>query len=125
MPDRAQPTVLVIDDNADLLDSLRLVLELNGFTTVTAENGVRGLQAFRNRQPAVVLLDIMMPRLDGMETIGQMRRERPDAKIVAMSGGNVEFRSSAIKRGAVAAIEKPFDPVALIDLLRTLLAERP
>ena len=123
MSDRAQPTILVIDDNADLLDSLRLVLELNGFTAVTAENGVRGLQAFRNRQPAVVLLDIMMPRLDGIETIGQMRRERPDAKIVAMSGGNAEFRAAAIKRGAVAAIEKPFDPVALIDLLRTLLAE--
>lgn len=127
MPDRDRPTILVIDDDADLLDSLKLVLELDGFTVVTAENGVRGLQAFRNRDPAVVLLDIRMPKLDGIETIGQMRRERPDAKIVAMSGGGqvgAKDFAKALESGAAAAIEKPFDPKALTELLRTLVPKK-
>ena len=69
-----------------------------------------------------------MPKLDGIETIGQMRRERPDAKIVAMSGGGqvgaMDFANAALQSGAAAAIEKPFDPKALTELLRALVPKK-
>jgi len=120
-------TVLVVDDDEAFRRSLRLLLELDGFTVTTAENGVRGLQAFRNRNPDVVLVDIMMPKLGGIETIRQMRRERPGAKVIAMSGGaradGLDFATAARELGAVAALEKPFDPAALASLLRDLLPQ--
>jgi CheY-like chemotaxis protein len=123
----ASRTILVVDDDEAFLRSLRLLLEVDGFTVVTAENGVRGLQAFRNRNPDIVLVDIMMPKLGGMETIRQMRRERPGAKVIAMSGGagpgGLDLATAAREVGAVAALEKPFDPAALASLLRDLLPQ--
>ncbi|MGH7125565.1 MAG: response regulator [Stellaceae bacterium] len=122
-----RPTVLIVDDDQEFLDSLKLVLEVAGFAVVTAENGVRGLQAFRNRGPSVVLIDIVMPKLDGIEAARQMHRERPDAKIVVMSGGprpgKVELSAAARDLGAVAALEKPFDPAQLTTMLRELIAK--
>ena len=123
----AARTVLVVDDDEAFRHSLRLLLELDGFMVTTAENGVRGLQAFRNRNPDVVLVDIMMPKLGGIETIRQMQRERPGAKVIAMSGdaraGGLDLATAAREVGAVAALEKPFDPEALASLLRDLLPQ--
>jgi two-component system, OmpR family, response regulator MprA len=120
-----KPKVLIVDDDPDLLDSLRLVLELSGFAVITAENGVRGLQAFRNVGPAAVVIDVIMPKLDGIEAVRQMRREGPEAKIIVMSGsprlGKDELSATARELGAVASLEKPFDPVVLTGLLRDLL----
>ncbi len=121
--DRA--TVLVVDDDEAMCDSLKILLETSGFAVIVAENGVRGLQAFRNVSPALVLVDMQMPKLDGVETIGQMRRERRGAKIVAMSAapriGNSDILTGARTIGADAAIQKPFDADALLDLLRKLI----
>jgi CheY-like chemotaxis protein len=123
----ARPTVLVVDDDPALLDSLKLLLEVDGFAVTTAENGVRGLQAFRNRGPDVVLIDVMMPKLDGIETVRQMRRERPDARIVVMSGearlGQPDLQRTAQELGAVAVLRKPFDPEVLAALLRDVLGQ--
>jgi DNA-binding response OmpR family regulator len=119
----AAPTILVVDDDAAFLHSLKLLLEVNGYGVTTAENGVRGLQAFRNTGPDIVLIDVNMPKLSGVETIRQMRRERPEAKIIVMSGGleNRDLPTAARELGASAAIEKPFDPDALTKLLADLL----
>jgi CheY-like chemotaxis protein len=123
----ARPTVLVVDDDPALLDSLKLLLEVDGFAVTTAENGVRGLQAFRNRGPDIVLIDVMMPKLDGIESVRQMRRERPDAKIVVMSGearlGQPDLQRTAQELGAVAVLRKPFDPNVLAALLRDVLGQ--
>ena len=110
-----------------MLDSLKLMLEVDGFAVVIAENGVRGLQAFRNRGPDIVLIDVMMPKLDGIESIRQMRRERPDAKIVAMSGEirvrELDLQDSVKGLGAAAVLRKPFDPASLAPLLRDVLRQ--
>ena len=127
MPTSARPSVLVVDDDPALLDSLKLLLEADGFAVTTAENGVRGLQAFRNRGPDIVLIDVMMPKLDGVESVRQMRRERPDAKIIVMSGearvGQWDLQSTAQGLGAVAVLKKPFDPGALAALMRDVLRQ--
>jgi two-component system, chemotaxis family, chemotaxis protein CheY len=106
-------TVLVIDDDADVRHSLELLLETYGFQVALARNGAQGLAAFRRIEPDLVLTDIVMPVQDGIETILTMRRERPDARIVAMSGrgavGDADYVDIATRLGADAALPKPLE----------------
>jgi DNA-binding response OmpR family regulator len=120
-----QATVLVIDDDPDMVESLAMLLEDHGFAVLTANNGVRGLEAFREHRPVAVLTDIMMPEQDGIETILQMRRERAEVKIVAISGagrvGKTDFLAIARKLGADARFEKGRSANELLMLLRATL----
>jgi DNA-binding response OmpR family regulator len=122
-PEYAGP-VLLIDDEPDFLDSLTLLLETHGFRVVTARNGAQGLQMFRAHSPAVVVTDIMMPEEDGIGVMLQMRRERRDVKIIAISGGGKVDKSDylviAQKLGADAAFQKQ-DTDAIIDTLEEML----
>ena len=124
--DATFPTVLVIDDDPGIRDSLEALLEVHGFQVALARNGRQGLAAFRKIAPDLVLTDIMMPEQDGFETIMQMRMERPAAKIVAMSGGGrvgqTNYLAMALKLGADRGIEKPCHADALVTELQTLLA---
>ncbi len=91
---------------------------------VTATDGDRGLAAFREHTPAVVITDILMPEQDGIGAIREMRRLRPDAKIVAISGGGKidksDYLTVAEKLGADIGIEKS-DIDKLLSILPTLL----
>ena len=120
--DRA--TILLIDDDAAVLDSLRLLLEAHGFRVLTASDGREGLAAFEQHAPAVVITDILMPEQDGIGAIREMRGIRPGAKIVAMSGGGrvdkADYLSVAEKLGADVAIEK-CDLNKLLEILPALL----
>jgi len=122
------PTVLVIDDEAAVLATLETILEGYGFQVVTARNGEQGLMAFRNALPDVVVTDIVMPKKDGIEAIRDMRRERPAANIIAMSGGGrigtTDFATLATKLGADIGLQKPFESDELLDAIVTLLAVR-
>jgi len=124
--DAACPTVLVIDDDPVIRESLEALLEAHGYQVALARNGRQGLAAFRKIAPDLVLTDIMMPEQDGFETILQMRMERADAKIVAMSGsGGVrypDFLAMAVKLGADRGIEKLCHAEALMSELQCLLA---
>ena len=123
------PVILIIDDEKAVLFALQAVLEQRGFRVLTAPDGVAGLVTFRKSAPAIVLIDIIMPEQDGIGAIMQMRRERPAAKIVAMSGGgrvgNSDFLTVALKLGADAVIYKPFDAEELLTVLRPLLDRQP
>ena len=115
-------TVLVIDDDEAVRSSLEMLLEAYGYEVVLARDGRQGLLAFRANTPEVVLVDLMMPVQDGIETIVQIRREWPDAFIVAMSGGarigNWDGLAVARELGADHAIEKPFEADELLAILR-------
>src|SRR5579864_8740995 len=118
------PTVLLIDDDPAVLDSLSLRLEGYGFRVLTAPDGVRGLDAFREHVPAAVVTDILMPEQDGIGAILEMRRTRSDVKIIAMSGGGkfdkADYLTIAEKLGADAAFEKT-DIDKLLTMLTALL----
>jgi CheY-like chemotaxis protein len=122
-PEYAGP-VLVVDDDPGFLDSLTLLLETHGFRVLTARDGAHGLQMFRAHSPAVVVTDIMMPEEDGIGAMLQMRRERRDVKIIAISGGGEVVKSDylaiAEKLGADAAFQKE-DTDALIEMLGEML----
>jgi len=123
-PAAATRAVLVIDDDAAVLDSLVYLFALYGYRVLTAPDGRRGLEMFREHAPAVVVTDILMPEQDGLATIEQMRRERPDVKIIAISGSGRgdknDYLSAAEKLGADVALEK-MDLAKLADILPALL----
>ena len=120
-------TVLVIDDDPNMVESLAMMLEDHGFRVLTANNGIRGLRVFREQRPAAVLTDIIMPEQDGIETILQIRRERSEVKIIAISGagrvGRTDFLTMASKLGADATFEKGRNASELIELLKGMLGD--
>jgi DNA-binding NtrC family response regulator len=117
--------VLVIEDDADVLETLANILELEGYVPLQAINGREGMSLFQTQAPAVVVTDLFMPEQDGIETIINMRRLRPDAKIIAISGGgdfrNMQYLEMAGKLGATAILPKPFEPDDLVHLVSGLL----
>ena len=123
------PTALVIDDDPTVRESLEILLEHYGFQVAVARNGRQGMAAFRTLAPDVVLTDIMMPEQDGIETIAAMRRERPDAKIVAMTGGdafgNPNYLRMAVNLGADRGVAKPLSAQELASILSTIVPPAP
>jgi DNA-binding response OmpR family regulator len=126
-PHRAggQPIVLVVEDDIMVRQAVTMLLEDEGFNIVTAIDGVDGLQKFHKIKPNVVLTDIIMPEKEGIALITELRRESPDVKIIAMSGGGrvgkMDFVSIAIALGANVGLHKPFDDLQLIETIRGLL----
>ncbi len=118
------PTVLVVEDNPIVMQTATMLLEDSGFRVVTAVDGVDGLKKFRQATPDVVLTDIIMPDKEGISLIIDIRRERPDAKIIAMSGGgrigNSDYVTIAKALGADIGLRKPFDDLELINAVREL-----
>jgi CheY-like chemotaxis protein len=118
-------TVLVIDDDAEMLDLLVTLLEAHGFRVLTASNGIRALQVMRESAPRVVLTDILMPGQDGLELIREMRRAHINVKIIAMSGGGYVDKTDYLRYarllGADATMNKPADTDELVGLLRSFL----
>jgi CheY-like chemotaxis protein len=106
--------ILVIDDDAIVRETIIQILEDGGYEVVSAEDGKRGLASFRGEKPDLVITDIIMPEKEGIQTITEIRHDRPDAKVIAISGGgrigNTDFLKIAQKLGASDVIAKPFDP---------------
>ncbi len=125
----AAPVVLVIEDEDGMRKVLREVLEDDGFEVLAASDGVAGLMLMEAMPADVVITDIIMPEMGGNEAIFTLRREFPDARIIAMSGGGrkaeMSFLKMAQKQGADAIIEKPFDLDELVELVRAVLARGP
>ncbi len=121
--------VLVVDDNADLLSSMDLILSAAGHQTRTCDDTRRAIELNREEPADVLITDIFMPGVDGLETITEFRSIWPNLKIVAMSGGgNIskrDYLSVALKIGADAMVRKPFEPQALLELVLQLVPRHP
>jgi CheY-like chemotaxis protein len=111
--------ILVIDDDHLVRYMLSKILSRKGYEVVTAADGKRGMTLLRNEHPDLVITDIIMPEQEGIDTIIQIRHERPNIKIMAISGGgrirNIDFLEMARSLGADDIIAKPFEAD---DLLR-------
>lgn len=116
--------VLIIDDDTDLRMTLREILEQACYAVVEASNGQEGLQRYVVVPTDVVLLDILMPEREGLETIRALRRLNPQVRIIAMSGGgqtgSMDFLHVATALGAQRALRKPFRQQELLDAVRDL-----
>lgn len=120
-----RPAVLLIDDDCDLLRLMRQALNRDGWSVRTAEDGRAGMRAFEASPPELVVLDILMPTQEGLETIVAMKERRPGVRILAISGGGrlggVDFLKMAAHLGADATLAKPFRMSELVAATHRLL----
>jgi two-component system nitrogen regulation response regulator NtrX len=101
-------SVLVVDDERDIREALRGILEDEGYKVLLAESGEAGLEQLKNRSCDVVLLDIWLPGMDGLDTLERIRQAESAPEVVMISGhGNVETAVRATKLGAFDFLEKP------------------
>ncbi len=116
------PRVLVIDDDSLMRDLIRIYLEQEGFEVVEAGDGQDGLSRYRQKPADVVIVDIFMPRKDGIETIMDLRDLDPKARILAISGGGelagMEYLTYARSLGADNILPKPFKRDELLAAVR-------
>jgi CheY-like chemotaxis protein len=121
-------TILLVEDDALVREVLSSAIESKGHTVVTAANGVEGLNQFAQRPFDLVISDIIMPDMEGIGMIREMRRKNPDVKIVAISGGgrtgNLDFLDIAKKLGASAIMKKPIRTADIYSLLDDCLREK-
>jgi excisionase family DNA binding protein len=119
---RAVPTVLVVDDDPGLREYVRANLEAEGYAVREAGSASEGLAALDEGAPDLILLDVMMPRMDGWEMLRRVQeRHGVDAIQVIMYSGKLEEAGKVEERGAQAFIGKPFDPGKLLEATRQLL----
>lgn len=114
------PRVVIIDDTADLRDLLRIALSRGGFVVVgEAGDGSKGIEVVRTHRPDVVLLDLAMPVMDGIEALPSIRRIVPDAKIVVLSGfGAQQMSARAVAAGADGYVQKGAPLSTILDYVR-------
>ena len=114
--------ILVVDDDRAVRESLRRSLAFNGYTVDLAEDGVEALEAITNERPDALVLDVMMPRLDGLEVCRQLRSSGDDLPILVLTARDtVSERVSGLDAGADDYLPKPFALEELLARLRALL----
>jgi DNA-binding response OmpR family regulator len=102
-------TILIIDDEEQVRTLFKTALEEAGYGVMVADSGKQGLCLLHDQAADLILVDIFMPGMDGLELIRQMRKIRPASKIIAMSGGSAEwnFLDVAKMMGAHGTLKKP------------------
>jgi two-component system, OmpR family, response regulator ChvI len=117
----AAPTVAVVDDDQDILDLVETMLELEGHQVITFASGLAALEALRAKSPDLVILDIKMPGIDGMELLRQLR-VKSQVPVIFLTGKSDEVDELlALRHGADDFIRKPFSQRVLAERVRTVL----
>jgi DNA-binding response OmpR family regulator len=113
--------VLIADDDRDIVRFVALNLRLEGFDVVVANDGQDALDMALDVRPSLILLDTMMPRMDGYEVCSRLRDQRPDAQIpvIMLTAKSMDAdRSMAYTAGADDWVTKPFDPADLVSKVK-------
>lgn len=115
-------SVLIVDDEKNILFTLSQSLEALQLETDTATNGEEALAKLKEKEFGLILLDIRMPGMDGMEVLRRVREIRPDIRIIMITAyGTIELAVEAMKLGAVDFIQKPFSPEEIRELVSRVM----
>jgi DNA-binding response OmpR family regulator len=121
-----EASVLIVDDDPVVRRMLQLSFESEGFDVSTASDGLEGLEAMRRDKPNVVVLDIMMPKLDGMRVMNELQDDDDlrGMPVILLSAKATSLDIDlGLKAGASDYVTKPCDPIDLVDRVRSLLAK--
>lgn len=123
---RTGQRILIVDDEASVADLIEAVLVSEGYTVAIARDGIQGILLARDWKPDLVLMDVMLPGIDGTTAIRRLKSdpETSELPIVAMSAGRTIRRQSNELSDADAALAKPFDIEALLAQIEFLLSRR-
>jgi DNA-binding response OmpR family regulator len=123
---KRDPRVLIVDDEPDVLLLLRIELEAEGYDTLLAADGDTAIRRILDERPDVVLLDVMMPVIDGWGVLQRLAEHRSDARVIVLSAkasdGDV---AHALELGAHEYVTKPFEPAALLATVAHVLGSAP
>ena len=119
--------ILIIDDEPQMRAMLRQMLERAGYEVMDAPDGDEGIRLYRQDQADLIIMDILMPEKEGLETIMELRNDFPDVKIFAVSGGGrrgkLNYLSYASDFGALRTFTKPFEREELLRAVEEVLGE--
>jgi len=121
-------TAVIVDDTPDIRMLTRMALEMDGGIVVVAEaeNGREGITVVGTHQPDVVVLDMAMPVMDGLEALPHVKRACPNARVLVVSGfDHATMSASAAEAGADAYLQKGAPPAALVECVHRLAAQAP
>jgi DNA-binding response OmpR family regulator len=121
-PPEQRTKLLLVDDEESIISTLKTFLELSGFEVATAANGMQALEAIPQHRPDLIVLDVLMPHLDGRETLRQLRKRDDWTPVILLTqvAGTAQ-RIMAIEEGADDYLNKPFDPQELVVRIRAVL----
>jgi len=123
-----QTLICVVDDDTAVRTMMCRQLDAAGFATIQAATGLEAIEVLRRSEPAVAIIDIIMPDQEGLSTITQIRREWPHIRILAVSGGGRgaadDYLNYASELGADDALAKPFREADFLERVRRLAAPR-
>ncbi|MBN1595686.1 response regulator [candidate division FCPU426 bacterium] len=115
----ATPKILVIDDEKGLRDMLHFTLSKEGYDVITAASGMEGIQMASSEMPDIAIIDIKMPKMDGIEVLDKIKEVTPDLEVIMATGyGTMESAIESLRKGALDYIHKPFN---LHELLAVIL----
>jgi len=118
-------TVLVVDDEESILETLTGILEDEGYEVITASSGEKALKCFKEFSPEVVLLDVWIPGMDGIETLKNIKQMDKETSVIMISGhGTIDTAVHAIKLGAYDFLEKPLSLEKVLILVRRALEKQ-
>jgi DNA-binding NtrC family response regulator len=116
MAEELKARVLLVDDEEDFLKTLAERLETRGLKVTTASSGESALAHVEGQEYDLIVLDLAMPGLDGLETLKRIKARQPDAEIIMLSGqGSIKTSIEAMKLGACDFLQKPVDIAALLE----------
>jgi len=125
MAKASKATVLVVDDETSIIETLSSIIEDEGYDVITASSGEKGLNMFLKHSPDIILLDIWMPDMDGIETLKQIRSKDKQVSIIMISGhSNIDTAVQAIKLGAYDFLEKPLSLDKVLILIKRALEKQ-
>lgn len=126
MREPAMYSILIIEDDEFVMNMLKQTFERAGYEVGTASNGRIGIQLYKCKPFDVVITDLIMPDMEGIETILKLRADYPDVKVIAISGGGRnrpdDYLHLARKLGALRTFTKPVDRDDLLDAVKQLIA---
>jgi DNA-binding response OmpR family regulator len=124
---RQRKRILVVDDDADIRSTLGKLLAMAGHEVLLAENGSEAKRLWREVGADLVIVDLLMPEKDGLETIIELRAHSPGIPIIAMSGGGTTKRMDLLPEakllGATVTINKPFSPADMVATVDSVLKD--
>ena len=115
-------TILVVDDEPGIREVLQGILEDEGYTVLLAEDGPSGLDVVAENRVDLVLLDVWLPNMGGMDVLARLREDRPDLQVIIISGhGNIDLAVRAVKLGAFDFLEKPLSLERVLTITKNAL----
>ena len=114
-------SILVVDDDKNIVFTLGEILKLNNWAVDIAENGYKAIELAKENRYDLILLDVKMPGMDGVQTFSEVKRLQPDSIVFLMTGGSIDNLSDMQAKGVATIIQKPIDVTKIIKMIFAIL----